>query len=707
MIRIHVSKEQRERFSLPLQILARKSEITVTWGDSPAEQAINMGFSSGTMPEKLNRAACVTAWEGGYLIEGTELFFEISELLGVVSLLENGLVPECGVKEAVFNRYYQSFDDCSFGFSRCADGFDLELQILEMARMGLESIDINRLYEDVPQQVKERVNYEDKYQWWDIYSAALDMYYESPLTRGAYDPGMLEKNRQTMLETARIARAFGMKLMFSTFEPRAWPERLFQRYPDLRGPRVDYAVYSCEPEYAPDVNHPWVRRHYESMAEQLLRDVPDLDMIESWAQDSAAGYPWAEGLYPGANGPIRGRKFPVWVGVNNFLTAIKRGVRKVSDKTRIHMNLSWGFPRWEEAREVYRNLDADIKPTIAAYDMWWLKEEGCTDFQLLQEGLGTQWKRYAPLLGFPYPGNLYRNLCKFESEVDNLVMRGGITPDYFVPHCINNEVIREFKTKGARLDIADLLRRFAESWTENEREAKLLLRAWELCDRIDASRGSKAFWTTSTFVSSRTLFRHMVSPIVPDPSRLTYAEGRYYKPYTFWCLATDPAWHDITYFGFERRTSDEQLEETVRYMDSELLPLLQECADLLKGETNPTLVDIRERVECFLHISSTERDQMDVQLQIHRYKENPDEALRRIIRADMERDIENTEKFIALLQNAKNVLIPVTSGEETTYMFKAPLWPTLQEKVRVMKKHFEDIPGPHFFEDKYYLGDEL
>ena len=704
MIRIHVAHEHKDRFQTVLDILSRKSEITVTYGDAVQADSLNVGFIYSNALEGMSRASCLSAIENGYVIEGTELFFEVSELLGVVSLLENGQIPECGVKEAVFNRYYQSFDDCSFGFSRCADGFDLELQLLEMARMGLESIDINRLYDDIPQQVKERVNYEDKYQWWDIYSAALDMYYESPLTKGTYDPRMLEQNRQTMLETARIARGLGMKLLFATFEPRAWPERLFQRYPDLRGPRVDYAVYSCEPEYAPDVNHPWVREHYEYMAEQLMKDVPDLDMIESWAQDSAAGYPWAEGLYPGPNGPIRGRKFPVWVGVNNFLTAIKKGVRKVNPNTRVHMNLSWGFPRWEEAREIYRNIDPEIKPTIAAYDMWWLKEEGCKDFQLLQEGLGTQWKRYAPLLGFPYPGNLYKNLCKFQGEVDNLVMRGGITPDYFAPHCINNEVIREFKSKGTGLDMDDLLSRFAASWTTDAREAEVLKKAWEMCDEIDASRGSKAFWTTSTFVSSRTLFRHMVQPIVPDPSKLSYGEGRYYKPYSFWCLATDPAWHDITYFGFERRTSDAQLEETVQYMDAELLPLLRNCAHMLEGETNPTLVDIRERVQCFLYISETERDQMDVQLQIHRYKENPQESYREIIRKDMEHDIATTEKFIHLLKNAHNVLIPMTSGEETTYMFKTPMWPTLEQKIKAMENHFDDIPGPHFFEDKYYLG---
>lgn len=694
----------KDRFSVLFDILTRKKGVSVEYSDRLAPGCVNIGFAYSQELAGLQRASCVSTYEGGYIVEGTELFFEASELLGVLHLLENAQEPKCGVKKAVFNRYYQSFDDCSFGFSRCADGFDLELQLLEMVRMGLESIDINRLYDDIPQQVKERANYEDKYQWWDIYSAALDMYYESPLTLGTYDPRMLQKNRQTMLETARIARGLGMKLLFVTFEPRAWPERLFQRYPDLRGPRVDYAVYSCEPEYAPDVNHPWVRHHYECMAQQLLQDVPDLDMIEAWAQDSAAGYPWAEGLYPGPNGPIRGRKFPLSVSVNNFMNALKKGARQISPNVCIHMNLSWGFPTWEEAREVFRNLDKDIQPTVAGYDIWWIKEDGCTDFQLLQEGLSTQWKRYAPLLGFPYPGNLYRNLCKFQGEVDNLVMRGGITPNYFAPNCINNEVVREFKYKGKELDIDDLLSRFAGSWTDSEEEKECLLQAWKLCDEIDASRGSKAFWTTSTFVSSRTLFRHMVSPIVPDPSKLTYAESRYYKPYTFWCLATDPAWHDITYFGFERRTSDENLQETVRYMDTELLPLLRKCEKLLEGQTNPVLVDIRQRVQCFLYISETERNQMDVQLQIHRYKENPDEALRDTIRKDMEQDIQTTQKFITLLKNAENVLIPTTSGEETTYMFKTPLWPTLEQKIRAMENHFDDVPGPEFFEDKYYLG---
>lgn len=703
-MKVNVSCESKDRFDVILDILTRKKGVSVEYSEQLAPGCVNIGFTYNQELAGLQRASCVSAYEGGYIVEGTELFFEASELLGVLYLLENAQEPECGVKKAVFNRYYQSFDDCSFGFSRCADGFDLELQLLEMVRMGLESIDINRLYDDIPQQVKERANYEDKYQWWDIYSAALDMYYESPLTLGTYDPRMLQQNRQTMLETARIARGLGMKLLFVTFEPRAWPERLFQRYPDLRGPRVDYAVYSCEPEYAPDVNHPWVRQHYENMAKQLLQDVPDLDMIEAWAQDSAAGYPWAEGLYPGPNGPIKGRKFPLSVSVNNFMNALKKGARQISPNVRIHMNLSWGFPTWEEAREVFRNLDKDIQPTVAGYDIWWVKEDGCKDFQLLQEGLSTQWKRYAPLLGFPYPGNLYRNLCKFQGEVDNLVMRGGITPDYFAPNCINNEVVREFKYKGKELDIDDLLSRFADSWTDSEEEKECLLQAWKLCDEIDASRGSKAFWTTSTFVSSRTLFRHMVSPIVPDPSKLTYTESRYYKPYTFWCLATDPAWHDITYFGFERRTSDENLEETVRYMDTELLPLLRKCEKLLEGQSNPVLVDIRQRVQCFLYISETERNQMDVQLQIHRYKENPDEALRDTIRNVMEQDIQTTQKFITLLKTAENVLIPTTSGEETTYMFKTPLWPTLEQKIRAMENHFDDIPGPEFFEDKYYLG---
>lgn len=715
IMKIHVLENRKEEFATALGILGRKSPIQVSYGSDLLPGVMNLGFSRPEDFSGQESAALLEKWENGYIIKGTRLFCELSELLYVVSCLEDGMEPETGLKPAVFKRYFQCYDDCSFAFARSADDFDLELHMLEMVRMGVESVDINRLYDDVPIQVKERSVYDDKYQWWSIYSAGLDMYYESPLTRGTYPPSVLRHNREVLLETVRVARALGMKSLFTTFEPRAWPERLLRRYPDLRGARVDHPAYSSEPEYAADVNHPLVRRHYANLMEQLMQDVPDLEMIEIWSQDSCAGFPWGEALYASANGPIWKRKMPIWVSVNHLLGALKEAAEKVNPNTRVHINLSWVF-RPEEKKEILDHLLPGLGVSAAFWE--WdhalgfsalkdAQQRGIENIQLIQEGVGCKWKQYAPLVGFPYPRNVFRDLCAWQaSGIENISMRGGIVPSIFAPKCINSEVIREFQHRGKNLDLDALLSRYAHAWTDDETQAAALLRAWDLCGELDAAYNRFGMcWTAPMFVSSRTLFRRMVQPLVPDPSKLTFEESRFFKPYMFLTLATDPSWYDHSYFSFEQKTSDEKMEMSIKLLEETLIPLMEETIRVLEDIDHPVINDLRDRVKCFLYISNTERDLMDIQVNIHCYKQQPDEAYRAIIRQDMEHDIETTEKFIELLQNTKSVLIPCTSGEETTYMFKAPLWPTLQQKIKAMKKHFDDLPGPYFEEDMYYLGD--
>ena len=710
---IHIWNQRKEEFLPALEIINRKYPVSLSFGASPAAEGINLGFP-GEFPG-LESASLLERNENAYTVKGSRLFCELHELLYVLSSLEDGITPETGLKKTVFRRYFQCYDDASFAFARSADGFDMELHMLEMLRMGVESVDINRLYDDVPVQVKERSVYDDKYQWWSIYSAGLDMYYESPLTRGTYPSLLLKRNREVLLDTVRIARAFDMKSLFTTFEPRAWPERLLRRYPDLRGARVDHPAYSSEPEYAADVNHPLVRRHYKNLMEQLMQDVPDLEMIEIWSQDSCAGFPWGEALYASANGPIWKRKMPIWVSVNHLLCALKEAAEKVNPKTRVHINLSWVF-RSEEKKEILAHLAPGLGVSAAFWE--WdhatgfsalrdAQERGIENIQLIQESVGCNWKRYAPLMGFPFPRSVFRDLCAWQaSGVENISMRGGIVPSLFAPKCINSEVIREFQHQGNQLDLDALLSRFAHAWTDTEEEAQALLSAWDICSEMDAhyDRGSMC-WTAPMFVSSRTLFRRMVQPLVPDPSKLSFEESRFFRPYMFLTLATDPSWYDHSYFSFEQLTSDEKMQASIDLLDEKLLPLMEKAIDTLGEIDHPVINDLRDRVKCFLYISRTERDLMDIQINIHNYKKNPDEGYRKNIRMLMERDIRTTEAFIDLLKNTRSVLIPCTSGEETTYMYKAPLWPTLEQKVKAMKKHFDDIPGPHFEEDMYYLED--
>jgi enoyl-[acyl-carrier protein] reductase/trans-2-enoyl-CoA reductase (NAD+) len=57
-----------------------------------------------------------------------------------------------------------------------------------------------------------------------------------------------------------------------------------------------------------------------------------------------------------------------------------------------------------------------------------------------------------------------------------------------------------------------------------------------------------------------------------------------------------------------------------------------------------------------------------------------------------EEEIANTEEFIDLLRTTESVLIPTTSGEETTYMYKTPMDNLLVRKIKVMKARMNDEP---------------
>jgi hypothetical protein len=725
-LHVTVASGERDLFTPILAILNKKVKIDVETSERPVDGCVNLG----TVQYVKAHPGCARYLEENNLNNNWELIYKMEnegyivsgESLGRINCAFIYLVDQIvrnkadvisTIRYSVFNRYYLSFDDCSFGFSRAADDFDLSWHLLEVLRMGIENFEINRIHDDVPIQIRERSVWYDQYPWWHTYMPALDMFYESSLTRGTYSEKMLKENRKVLCDTADLVRKLGLKPIYTVFEPRAWPDRLFRKYPSLRGARVDHPAYSCEPEYAPDINHPLVLKHYRELVRQLMKDVPDLDLFDVWAQDSNAGFPWAQRLYAGPNGPIGIRKKPVWSSVNRFLSALKDEISKFNKATRVHINISWVFSN-EEKEEIAAHIQDDIGISFdfsrfageenTREDEWtMLQKYGHRDAQALRQGIGCNWKRYAPLMGFPFPGRTRDALhALFESGISNISMRGGIVSPVFVPYSINNEVIQAYKYAGGQLNLNQLLRRCAKAWTKNSEETDLLLKVWTLCDHFDALYAkSNVHGYTSMFVSSRTLFRKLVRPIVPDHSFLDHSETRYYMPHVFLTHADDPSWHDISYFNFEQVSSDAAMIQAVEHIDHELMPLLTQCLDVLNQagcECSEVISDTHVRVLCFYLITQTERALLDTQVAIHEYMKTEDSDIKKRqltrIRGNMMENIKTTKQFACLLKSTKYTLIPVTSGEETPFMFKAPLYHLLQKKIMVMENHMDDLPGP-------------
>lgn len=651
--------------------------------------------------------------QGGFLICGDRKIDVFHALLNALDRYEEDI---CEFNVSRFNRLYENFDDFYSGFARAADNFNLEIHMIDLVRAGVENFEINTLYDDIPIQVREREHPNDVYPWWCTYSPSLDMFYESNLNKGTYTDKMLRENRSILLHNAELASALGMAPVFTTFEPRVCPERLFKRYPEIRGARVDFDAYSAIPEYGLDPTHPLVLEHFSELIAQLMQDVPNLAIYEIWSQDSNASFPWADCSYMKRNGPTRLYEEEFHNIVNPLLVKLQETVCQYNPDTKVNINLDWVFSL-REKEEIAKHLPDGVGLTFGfltlvnnqtVYENI-LKEKDCGQIQYIYENVAHAWKRYAPLVGFPFPRSTYKMLRDVqEHHVQNLTLRGGLCTRTFVPNYINNEIVRNMKYNRIE-NIDAYLMEQAKRFTSNEFEAKILYDVWELCDkfnadyqncRVNSAKSEKLHWTTSMFVSPRTLFRKLVWPIVPNLLSLTFQETRYYRPQMFYTHDSDPSWNDMSYFNFKQMVSDSMMEYAYKNCEAILIPYLEKAVALLNtlgDNISDYLRDIRDRIECMLCITRTEKSQMKVQCLTHYYLNTEDAEARTNYRNDMHKEmlaeLENVEQFIKLLDTSSSILIPTTSGEETTYMYKAPMSQHLKCKLKIMKAHMNDEPG--------------
>ena len=465
------------------------------------------------------------------------------------------------------------------------------------------------------------------------------------------------------------------------------------------------------------------------MLEKLMQDVPELSIFEVWSQDSCASFPWSDCSYMKRNGPLRLLTKDFHEIVNPLFETLRDTVAKYNKDTKVNLNLDWVFSdREKEELSVnlpdgvgltfnFANLSRDNLPYEAK-----LRELGDEYVQYITNGIGHDWKMYAPLVGFPFPRQTYNHLNEvIDKDVHNFTLRGGLCTEAYVHKYINNEVIREVKY-NPNMDIEKFLKAMAKRFTTNEKEAEVLYNVWEKCDnfnkeyhisRHNPETGEGMFWTTTLFVSPRTLFRKLVWPIVPDRTILDFSETRYYKPNMFFTYDTDPSWDDMSYFNLVPRCSDGMLEYMTKRCSEVLMPLLEKIVARIASIGDGMceyLRDLKDRIECFLCIISTEKSLCYTQMLTHMYLDSDNDSeksgYKKAIRDEMLVEMENLKRFINLLDTSKSILIPTTSGEETVYMYKTPMSNPLKRKLVVMEKHLDDEPGGYTYDKngKYAFG---
>jgi len=182
---------------------------------------------------------------------------------------------------------------------RIQKGLDREAYVRRLGEAGFTHVEVNGL--STPMGIETGPPGE-AYPMFYTYCPALDQFVESDLGAGLYPSEYLAANLAFLKRNAELVLAHGLTPGLLCFEPRNVPEAFFQRYPMLRGARVDHPFRSFKPRYNMTIAHAAVRDHYAQMVQRLLEEVPELGYLSIWTNDSGAGFEHTQSLYVGRNG---------------------------------------------------------------------------------------------------------------------------------------------------------------------------------------------------------------------------------------------------------------------------------------------------------------------------------------------------------------------------------------------------------------------
>jgi hypothetical protein len=618
---------------------------------------------------------------------------------------------------------------------RIQKGLDRERYVRRLAESGFTHMEVNGLAFPAPIETGPP---EETYAMFYTYCPALDQFVESDLGAGLYPEDYLSANLDYLKTNAELARKYGLVPGLLCFEPRSVPEEFFQRYPMLRGARVDHPFRSFKPRYNMTIAHPLVREHYGQMVGKLLDEVPELGFLSVWTNDSGAGFEHTQSLYVGRNGGaylIREWKNEEEIakaaGGNalRFLRALRDAGRAKNPEFRVLTRMESFYGEhdviwagledglevetaslitrgWEMPYSHPRYPDSRSFPAGSVYQQSFSpgEEELASELAArssaahFYSSVGPHWL-FAPLVGVPYPSlTLQRLRLLHRNGVKHLAQMGGTHPPGMVPFSVNHEILRAFQFDPG-LDLARTLRRIATSWA-GEGLAPTLERAWELTEEaILAFPHTTALYSMYGFV----WYRLWARPLVPNIEAIPSEERAYYED--FMCTTPhNPNNVDLSRDVLFQLTTVEESRKALARMDDHVWGPLDEALGLLSGareEASGSLGVGNVIQDQFVRLSAlrcwlmTQRNVAAWVAGVCGYMEadsdSEKEELRGLVRDLISMELENSRKLLGLLDAGIGFMATTDQGE-TPLIHGENLRELLTKRMALMSAHREDEP---------------
>jgi hypothetical protein len=707
--RVHqtIIDELRARFAPGLEALPVDA-----LSDATASGTLRMGIAGEAGVDIPNGQKPGGSWlyfqftpqNGGQLVASHRHF-----LYGLWSLVSDEWANEDSSRWAEGVFLEPAFDavlgfDGHYGFwRRFTVGYDAEAAIRETARMGCRYVAVNAL--PSPNAYESGPVGEIYFRFYQ-YLPDIDQYVDTRLNRGIYPPEYLHANLVFLKEQADRAVRYGLTPGMQVANPRSAPESFFQRYPYLRGARIDHTFRCYEPRYTMTLAHPIVRWHYATLLEKLLCECPDIGFLSTLINDSGSGFEYTESLYPGRNGgPYMVREWRSHAEIARraakLIIQYYRGMRDAGRRVNPDFRIMLGLNNIEEEKKIiYDGLEdgLDRLDRTQRYDSRHYGE----DNEALEQK-GSRLVSWIPaegnpyILGVPSPFQTIRNLQR-EQEAGASSMELDFDPPASAPYDPNRTAARAF-ILGLNKDPDAVVRSVAEAWVGPDYSGALF-DLWKASDAIATAAPVWPLYGNQGFA----WYRMWTRPIVPNIEKIPVIDRAYYEDYILTHF-NNP--HNVDFKAdclWEIHTVEEMQDFLDRY-DTSILPdleaLISKTRSLL-GEIDTAhraravVDDLEQRLSAFYHYNRTLRNVAAWIVHVHGYLGTKDdtaqEAHATAVQDLIDNEVENTRALIEFTTRATIHFMPIHERGQWMHDYGPDFADGLHKKIALMQQYRDETP---------------
>jgi len=587
---------------------------------------------------------------------------------------------------------------------RFSRNYDPESCIKELARIGASHVVVNAL--PTPFAYEQGPAGEIYYRFY-TFSPDVDQYVETKLNKGTYPPEYLKANLEFLKKQAQLAVKYGLTPGMHVSNPRSVPESLLEKYPYLRGARVDHTFRSYKPRYTLTLAHPLVRWHYAQLIKKLLKEVPEIGFYSILINDCGSGFEYTASLYPGRNGgPYVVREWrtneeiaeAAAKNVIRYYRTIRDAAREINPEFRIITTLK---NIAEEAAIIQEGMDNGIdmrtrtQRSEVKEDWHELNKKFLAKESYIFSGASAQGSPY--ILGVPSPRLTFRNL-NYLHKIDFNHIEVDINPYSLSPYDVNREVLRAvlFDTHNS---LDDVLEKCAINWV-GENFAQKLIEIWKYSDRAVQAMPPIGLYAASGF----TWFRIWDRPFVPDIGKILQKERQYYEDYML-TVFNNPNNVDFQKDALWELLSIEQCEQFIKQFDTHVwnpldhaIAIAQEAVEMSSQQKQPetVFIDVRDRLIAYRCYSKTLRNICAWIAGVHGYLDAKDEAVKKtklkMVREMVANELQNAKELLKLWESSSVDFMPIYRYGENGHDYGPNFGEVLKKKIELMEKYGDSTP---------------